>query len=167
VIFIQGKTDNMKRGIVLILVILAISCSTRKNVIDPILLQEIKEYIKISELKENKDSYDETDIYLVKFYDIKNKKYVKLYEINYYKENYDGYINIGDNTVFFYDSNINFVNADLLENKDVKHIPDENSDEVLIGMDSVVWYFSITEEFELKRIHDENFLLDWYGNINK
>ena len=129
----------------------------------PNLLKEIKAYIDKSETNANeRKTYTEYDIYLIIFSDEGLSKKVKIIENTYYfKRNLDGYLNIGDNKVFFYHSNTDFVDVDLLSKSDLKDIPDENSDEAHDdGIDPEVWSFLINKNRDLEKT---NYLPEVFG----
>lgn len=146
----------MKKSIITTFVLLVFFCcsNSESEAVKPNLLKEIKAYIDKSESNaKQRKTYKEYDIYLIIFSNKESLKKVKIVENTYYfKKNLDGYINIGDNKVFFYHSNENLVNKNLLLKKGLKNIPDENSKEARNdGIDPDVWSFLIEENGKLKK----------------
>lgn len=145
--------------VLLIMWLLLFSCKSDKA-IKTELFSEILNYIKKSEdYSKTTLTYNETGIYIVKFKEIDSSKYIKLFENSYYyKKGLDGFIDMNDNKVFFYNSNKNFVDVESLKSARNLSEPDENSGKVDEGFNSESWYFEITPDLKLIRIEDENFI---------
>lgn len=152
----------MKKNVLFLYLIILFSCEKTEVAINSILLKEITDYIDISEAEDKlKKTYTETGIYIVKFQEYEDRRYISLFESDiYYKKNLDGYIIIRDNKVFFYNSNKDFVNIDHLYKNGLSRIPNEDSEQALNIFDSKIIYFEIIDKNELKQINDDNFILE-------
>ena len=157
----------MKSCLLLCIVIgtIVIGCKEQTSNVSQVLLNEIKTYIKSSEDYEklNSATYIETNIYLVKLHKIEDKEYFQIFENNYYfKDGFQGYLEIGDNSIFFYEVDDRFINENELLQIVTDEVPDERSDAVNDGFNSQQLYLKVNPDLSLTKIDDENFLLGWW-----
>lgn len=156
----------MKRGLYFFLIIslLDISCNNEIPVVSPALLHEIKTYIETSEEYDNQTGghYSETDVYLVKFYQVDDQKYIFILENNFYfKEDLEGYFRLGDNKIFIYKQNSKFINYENLLKDLPSDIPNEHSISGA-GFNSKELYLKINPDLTLTKIEDDEFRLNWF-----
>ncbi|MEO1485426.1 MAG: hypothetical protein AAFU57_06755 [Bacteroidota bacterium] len=134
-----------------IISLLFIGCRNHRNseIVRNDLLIAIKEFIVFSEenAKEAGNIKQDTDIYWVEFVEIEDDKIVVIMQQPfYYSSNLDGYMEIRENLVFFYNSNTVLAKRSRL-NKDVpEEIPDENSQQSDLGYSAPNWAYLIKGE---------------------
>ena len=143
-------------SISLLVVLLGCKNSSSSDIIRADLLKEIKGFIKYSE--ENAGKYGkkvgDTNIYWVQFFEKDEKNVVVIMQQPFiHKSDLDGFVKINDNSVFFYYSDPDFVNALKLEKSLGDQFPDRNSIEAGLGYSAPNWAYYITdnglEKFEL------------------
>ncbi|WP_163419033.1 hypothetical protein [Flagellimonas sp. HSM57] len=144
----------MKKLLVLSSILLVVlSCGEKKNdVVRKDLMKEIRKYIIFCENRADKSKIaSETNIYYVKFYSKNNNDIVDIFQnMSYNKKYMDGYINLKENTVFFYNSDTNLVNVKKLNKKALNDLPDENSKEAELGFNPIVWGYIIKNDSLVK-----------------
>lgn len=153
------------RVFLVLLLMTLLACQSEKDLVKLELYERIDNYIRISESKAS-ETYHETNIYLVVFYHEYSSNFVKIIENTYYFEkNLDGYIDIGDNKIFFYNSNEDFIKIESLKNGKLKE-PNEKSYKAFETFDPSVWDFRIEKDGTLIKVIDETGSFRIGGDIN-
>ncbi|MEO9511072.1 MAG: hypothetical protein ABJN84_13735 [Flavobacteriaceae bacterium] len=139
--------------------ILLVCCNNSSNshIIKNDLLKEIEGFIALNEesISDFKNNKTDTDIYWVEFFKKDGKNVVVIMQQPFiYKSDLDGFVNINDNSVFFYFSDNNFVDVSKLEKSVSEEVPDENSIEAGLGYSAPNWAYyindgNVLEKFQL------------------
>ncbi|MEO1485073.1 MAG: hypothetical protein AAFU57_04960 [Bacteroidota bacterium] len=134
----------------LIFSLILIGCNDQIDYkVNHVLLSAINEHISECESEAKSDStFIETDIYLVVMSTSDGDLIeVGLFQNTYYlQENLDGYMQIGDNKVFFYKSHPLLVDEGTLSREGLEDIPNENSELAEIAYDPNIKHLKFSKD---------------------
>ncbi len=142
---------NSRHYIMLFFLVSLLGCMRENNstTVRKDLFENIKGFIEFSEERAKRidNGREDTDIYWVYFSEVAGDNFVIIMQQPYYDSvDTDGFLNVNENLVFFYNSNTSMIKTDNLKHKIPTDMPNQNSKESGLGYSAPNWAYIITED---------------------